>query len=53
MVHKICECGHEHRGRACILCDCPIFRQARQLTDKKPRVSNYIRRMVRRMNMNR
>ena len=53
MKHSICECGHEHEGRACILCDCPRFVLKKRTTDRGPRVSAMIRRMVRKMDMNR
>ncbi len=52
MEHKICQCGHEHEGRACILCDCAAFVPVKRYRDKKPKVRPWLRRLVKKMDMN-
>jgi len=58
MEHQLCACGHDRRihnqyGQPCVGCDCAGFTLAKTFHDRKPTMRSMLRRITRRMDMNR
>jgi hypothetical protein len=58
LTHNLCRCGHDRRvhrvfGQPCIACDCPRFTRGRTVTDRGPRLSPLLRRLIRIVRMDR
>lgn len=58
LKHDLCRCGHDRRvhgvfGQICVACDCRKFTRGRTYTDRGPRLSPLLKRLVGKFSLDR